>query len=256
VTAILVFVLAGPTVSGQAPRGTPAGGGDRPGRDAGSDQPGQVIDTDKPPDITDQEGRIRISRDDACWIDRRQKQIVVEGTVCLREGFLEMFACRKGTKEHESVVAMDSKAYVIHAALLALGAKPGSPVKFHPRYQPASGTKVAVFVEWRGADGREQRVPAQQWVRQVSTRQAMPHDWVFAGSSFWTDPADGKQYYRAEGGDVICVSNFPTAMLDVPVESTQANDELLFEAFTENIPPRGTRVRVILVPRLTSEKPD
>ena len=78
----------------------------------------------------------------------------------------------------------------------------------------------------------------------------MTHHWVFAGSSFWTDPADNKRYYRAEGGDVICVSNFPTAMMDLPIESTQANEELLFEAFTEHIPPRGTPVRVILAPKL------
>ena len=80
------------------------------------------------------------------------------------------------------------------------------------------------------------------------------HDWVFAGSGFWKDPDTGKSYYRAEGGEVICVSNFPTAMLDILVESSQSNDALSFEAFTENIPPRYTPVRVYLVPRLAEQK--
>jgi hypothetical protein len=35
----------------------------------------------------------------------------------------------------------------------------------------------------------------------------------------------------------------------LPVESTDANGGLLFTAFTENIPPKGTEVRVILAPR-------
>ena len=74
----------------------------------------------------------------------------------------------------------------------------------------------------------------------------MQDDWVFAGSSFWTDPTDGKEYYQADGGDLICVSNFPTATLDLPIESSQANDELMFEVFAGRVPPRGTEVDLIL----------
>ena len=54
----------------------------------------------------------------------------------------------------------------------------------------------------------------------------------------------------AESGDFICVSNFATAMLDIPVQSSQANDSLEFVAFTEHIPPLGTPVRMILKPKL------
>ena len=43
------------------------------------------------------------------------------------------------------------------------------------------------------------------------TGKAMTYPWVFAGSRFWTDEETGKQYYQAEGGDFICVSNFGTA---------------------------------------------
>ena len=74
----------------------------------------------------------------------------------------------------------------------------------------------------------------------------MTYPWVFAGSRFWTDEETGKQYYQAEGGDFICVSNFGTAALDIPVESSQSNDALEFEAFTERIPPLGTPVRLVL----------
>jgi hypothetical protein len=69
---------------------------------------------------------------------------------------------------------------------------------------------------------------------------------VFAGSSFWTDPSDGKEYYQADGGDFICLSNFPTAMLDLPIPSTQSNEALVFEAFKGHVPPVGTAVELLL----------
>ena len=58
----------------------------------------------------------------------------------------------------------------------------------------------------------------------------------------------------ANGGDVICVSNFEDAMLDLPINSSKNNDELAFEAFTERIPPIGTPVTVILEPVLEKNK--
>jgi hypothetical protein len=74
----------------------------------------------------------------------------------------------------------------------------------------------------------------------------MREQWVFAGSVFWRDPSDGKDYYQADGGDLVCLSNFPTAMLDLPIESSQSNEALLFEAFEGRVPPRGTAVEMIL----------
>ena len=45
------------------------------------------------------------------------------------------------------------------------------------------------------------------------------------------------------------MSNFSSAMLDVPVRSSDSNAALLFDAFTERIPPIGTPVTIILTPR-------
>ena len=48
----------------------------------------------------------------------------------------------------------------------------------------------------------------------------MAYPFVFAGSSFYIDPDTNKQYYQAEHGDFVCVANFGTAMLDIPVKSS------------------------------------
>jgi hypothetical protein len=82
----------------------------------------------------------------------------------------------------------------------------------------------------------------------------MTQPWVFAGSGFWKDPETGKEYYMAEAGDLICVSNFTTATLDVPIESTQANEGLKFEANPDKVPALGTPVRIVLTPKLKDEK--
>jgi hypothetical protein len=177
------------------------------------------------------------------------RRVRIAAEVVFREGPLELFMCRKNTKEHESVVAADVDARDIHKALLAAGAKVGSPVKFVPKYEPAKGSKILVSIEYT-KDKKTITVPARQWVRDAKTRKELSTDWVFGGSQFFPDP-DGKDkppLYAANGGDVICVSNFESAMLDLPIQSTQLDAELQFEAFTDRIPPLGTKVTIILEP--------
>jgi hypothetical protein len=191
----------------------------------------------------------RLSMTGEIWLDTKRKAVVIDGQVCLREGNLEMFACPKESKEHESVVSLNCQPSDAHAGLLAAGAKPGKPVRFDPKYEPASGDVIEIFVLWRDAQGKKRQAKAQEWVKNIKTEKALAYDWVFAGSGFWKDEDTGKEHYQANGGDFICVSNFPSAMLDLPIESSMANGELMFHAFTENIPPKGTKVRVVLIPR-------
>jgi hypothetical protein len=132
---------------------------------------------------------------------------------------------------------------------LAVGVKPGSPVQFRPKFVPAAGPTIDIDVYWTDASGAKQKARAQDWIRDNKTKKEMSHTWVFGGSRFWKDE-EGREHYAAEGGDFICVSNFPSAMLDLPIESTDANEDLLFEAFTDHIPPRLTKVTLVLTPQL------
>jgi hypothetical protein len=190
-----------------------------------------------------------LTKDRTLHIDTKRKVVVVEGEVCLREGQLEMFACPKGSKEHESLVAVYCKPQYVHAALLAVGAKKGHPVQFVPKYKPASGTRIDIDILWQDKEGEKHRVRAQEWIKHVKTGKPMPYHWVFAGSGEEIDQHTRKRYYWADGGDFICVSNFSTATLDLPVESSQTDTALLFSANTERIPPVGTKVRMVLIPR-------
>jgi hypothetical protein len=212
------------------------------------EKPGEEKPAEKPAKAPD--GLVRLSQKHDVWIDTKRKAVVVDGKICLREGQLEMFACPKGTKEHESIVALNVLPEQVHAGLLAVGAKKGTPVRFDPEYKAATGEIVDIFVLWKDADGKSHEVKAQEMIKNVKTDKPMEFDWVFAGSGFFKDEQTGREHYQANGGDFICVSNFPSATLDIPVPSTDTNGALLFTAFTENIPPKGTEVRVILAPRL------
>src|SRR5688572_6193568 len=70
-------------------------------------------------------------------LDAAGKRLLLKGEVCMREGLLEMLACLKQSKEHESIVSVETRAQIVHAGLLAIGLEPGKPVQFAPEYKAA-----------------------------------------------------------------------------------------------------------------------
>lgn len=184
--------------------------------------------------------------------DNGSRRVVINAYVCLREGQLEGFLTKRQAKEHEYILASDCDAQIIHAALIATGAEAGSPVKFGPgdQYAPAHGTLIKVSVQYKDKQGKLVSVPAQQWIRNAVKKKPLDHEWVFAGSRLIPDP-DQKlpPFYGANSGDVICICNMTEAMLDLPIKNLNSEpDTRIFEAWTERIPPIGTRVDVILEP--------
>lgn len=257
---------------------------------------------------------VPLNKQETVLLDAGGKRLVLKGEVVMREGLLEMLVCLAQSKEHESVLAVKTKAQTVHAGLLALGLEAGTPVKFTPEFQPPQGTRIEIFFTWKDADGKLHRVPAQSWVRNATRRyfiekleqlpagvelpkdknlkydekhqemlwygsmtnderdeflalskekpyqavirkfyeasqmREMKADFIFAGSSFYTDEKTGEKYYQAEAGDLICVANFSSSVIDVNAESSATNDGLMFEAWTERIPPIGTEVQIELLP--------
>jgi hypothetical protein len=187
--------------------------------------------------------------------DGNTRRVLVEAYVCLRKGQLEQLLTRKRTKEHEAILAADVDARMIHGALLAAGALPGSTVKYKRMGDrdvvlPPTGTRIKITLRYTDKNNKQVTVPARRWIRQIKTGKDLDHDWVFAGSILFKDPLDETKppIYGANDGDIICVSNFDTAMLDLPINSSKNNDDLAFEAHTERIPPLNTKVTMILEP--------
>jgi hypothetical protein len=195
----------------------------------------------------DPPGMTRLDKQSRVWADRKAGRVVVDGYIALRAGQLEMLACPVGTKEHESVVAVFAKAQVVHAGLLAIGAKSGTPVSWEPAYKAPTGSEIQVLALWKDADGKKLTIDTRKWVHELGTeKRTLETNYIFAGSKMWKDPDTGEERYLAESGDLICVSNFATATLDVPLNSSQVNSGLMFAAMTDAIPPEGTPIRLVL----------
>jgi len=181
----------------------------------------------------------------------KKKRVLVSSTVVLRSGALELLLCKKNTKEHESILATDLDAKMLKAALLATGAQEGSTVEYDPKYKAASGGVIKVTLEYE-KNGKVISAPAQEWIRD-GDKKPLKADWVFAGSKLIKNPFDAnKPIFLADDGDLICVSNFESALLDLPIMSSKANSELVWECNTDKIPPLETKVLVIFEP--TGEK--
>jgi len=210
--------------------------------DEQKNQPAQSVETRK----------VEIGRNVILEIKGESRRVLVNGTICLRQGALEMLMCRRQTKEHESIVTTDSDARYIHKALLLTKATAGKPCQYlETGVKPATGTTIKISIQYE-RKGKAVTVRANEWVRNMKTRKELKEDWVFAGSRFAKNPFDPKKpdIYLANEGDVVCISNFEDAMLDLPIASPKDNDDLSFEANTDKIPPLETKVVVILEPVL------
>ena len=190
----------------------------------------------------------RVGKDYEIWIDKDAKKVIVAGHVVLQAGPLEMFICPRRTKEHESVISVNASSKLVHASLIAIGASPGKPVEWEPRYKPASGPIIDITVSWKEGDKVVSR-RGQEMVRNFKTAKALEHDWVFGGSQIYETEETGQVFYYGDAGALACVSNFSTATMDLNIESSKADGNLLFEAFTENIPEVATKVYVEFKPR-------
>jgi len=124
---------------------------------------------DNPPAVA--EGApVPLNKNGTVLLDKKGKRVLLKTQVALRQGALEMLCCLKQTKEHESILSLDAKAYIVHTALLALDAKPGTPVRYNPEYQAPTGQKIDIFLNWTDEKGKAHRVPAQSLVRRSINR--------------------------------------------------------------------------------------
>ena len=244
-------------------------------------------------------------------LDVACSRIVLRTEVACKDCLLEMLLVPEGNREHETILRIRSKAYVIHTGLLALGLEPGKPAQFSPEFVAASGPEIDIEAVWVDDKGEVQRKPVQHWIRRNIHRyysaplsgpppglklpysnlrwdrfnseilwygpmsdaerddllskwdkeeyqqvirkfhkdsQSIPMTakFVFVGSSMYKDEETGEEYYQAEGGHVICTSNFGDALLDVKEESSAADGSQSYEGWTEHIPPKGTPVLLML----------
>jgi len=180
-------------------------------------------------------------------LDTKAREVRLEGTICLKKGALELFACAEGTREHESIVAVKAKPSHVTFALAMLGLKSGQPgyLTEGGAFSPPAGEVLDVACRYKTKAGETRTLDAYKLLRLTGGDVAVdrPIEWVYVGRT----EADALRAADREG-TVLCLSNFPEAVIDVPFESTSANSDLVYEANPKTVPEPGTPVELVLKP--------
>jgi len=194
----------------------------------------------------------------------------VPGEVCLDRGILDYLAvARESGKEYESLLVLDCRPSELHAALLALGARPGSiPPAFKagrrgdplgPDGRPRKdrrprGDRIRVAVRRGGAAAW---TPIEEWLLDRRTRRPPQRlEWVFTGSTFVrTD--DGAERYLADVYRTVAAvwyDGVAPLNLAAAAGSPYRGENLGYEVHTRRVPPVGTRVLVAF--RVVNDRSD
>ena len=187
----------------------------------------------------------------------------VDAYICLKKGVLELIACTKASKEHESIVAVESTAKHIHTALLLLGAEAGSPARRKPVDDeknawmdvPPSGAPVDVFLVF---DNEESAKPVEKPINEFITQEDgetfSTNTFLFAGSILHSSDNNGPNHYMADkSGNVISISTFGDEVLCLPGLHSQVNTELYWNVAGDKLPDVGTPVILRLRPHTDSK---
>lgn len=196
-----------------------------------------------------------------------KKGLEVSGKVVMQQGILDFLAVITGGREYESVLALDVKPSMLHASLIAIGAKSGptpSYIEWKTKQDTEAGKKdvkplepgssLQLTLVWKTPDGKTHEVPAVSFLYNRRTKQVEPqtNPWIFTGGYFGKS-IEGKTIYVAdEDGAVISVVPESSAVINLAVSAGNPYDSP-DEGFMPNkdvVPPRDTPVvlRISLIP--------
>lgn len=181
-------------------------------------------------------------------VDANRREVRVPGWVNMTEGAIELLACGRGGKTHESIFVLDVHPLDLQTALLLLGLEPGTPPTGLGEGRP-SGTEVDLWIQWQ-QDGERKEMRAEKFVYNYETKSVLPDTpWIFTGSVI----EDGQFKALAEESLVVTYWD-PWAIINIPLPCG-SNDEILAVNRT-NIPPLNTPIVMRIVPRERKETPD
>lgn len=188
---------------------------------------------------------------------RNNHVVEIKAWTCLEAGWLEQIACSPNSREHETLVVVESVPSDIHAALLLAGFDSGSPGKWYYedgeyKFNQPTGANLTIQARYTTSDGRKIQEPIAEWIRNPVNQNKFPNEpWVFGGSEFRQNPESmgpGEHYVADFTGSIIGLVTFGDEVLGLKrIISDQENVHApQWEVNTDSIPPLGTEVTLII----------
>jgi len=197
---------------------------------------------------------IRLAR--GLEVDRAAGELRLAAQSALDAGWLEQAICLAGTREHESLLVVDTPPRLIHAGLLMLGLEPGRPGRWRIDEatgavvrEPPTGPELEILLRYVHPTRGEVEEPLSKWFlgRDGGAGPAQP--WRFAGSLEETDD-QGTVYVADFSGSVAGLVTFGDEVIahaEVLADRIDVEREP-FRVAEARVPPPGTAVSVVIRP--------
>jgi hypothetical protein len=186
----------------------------------------------------------------------RDNVVEIAAASCLDAGWLEQIACAPQSREHESLLVVETTPSLVHAALLLAGFEAGAPG--HWTYENGdyafvapTGSPLRINVQWTDAEGAQKTTPITAWIRDRDRATAFPDEpWIFGGSE-WRQGEAGATHYAADlGGSLIGLVTFGDEVVGFSRVIADQSDVQAPEWMVDEsvVPAPGTAVTIILEP--------
>lgn len=193
-------------------------------------------------------------------INPADRVVDVDAEICLDEGALELIACTRDSKEHESIVVLHARPAHVHAALLLLGARNGHPAMRRPldeemtRWEdiPPAGDPVEISLSWKKEDGTRAERPLSDFLMRSGNlgapagadkeKKTFPNTFLFAGSHLGDEAETPRKYLAELSGNVISIATFGDELLCLPDISGHENQALGWQIDPTHLPKKHTKV--------------
>ena len=174
-------------------------------------------------------------------INKREVTLPGEINIVGEDANIEFFACGKLGKTHESILIVDAEPIYILTALGVLDFEPGRNLAVEGDPRVPIGSSVEIWVEWQQGDAVVSR-RARELVWNAFREQPMQETpWIFTGGRIKNEQFTTQLFHN-----IIAVYRDPDSLFNHPLPT--GTDDRTYRVNTDVIPPKGTKVKVIIRP--------
>jgi len=176
-------------------------------------------------------------------VDIEKKEIVVPGEVNIAsdDAIIEFFACGTLGPSHESILMLEAEPIHVFTALGLLDLEFGMNLEVQGDPRDPEGSHVQIWVEWKQGE-KVVSHPARELVWNTMSGQPMQKThWVFTGGRLKNNQLTSQLTHN-----IIAVYRDPDSLINNPLPG--ATDDRTYLVNTDVVPPKGTKVKVIIRP--------